>query len=87
MRPCTVLIAILCAAGALLVVAGCASLDEGYSTHYGLTSTEPPSARENPGEEGYGSGFVGIQEIEEYEETYQKKDIMKKDEPTEPSEE
>jgi len=54
----------------LFGVAGCAALDDGYTTHYGLTSTEYSRGRQNPAEETYTGGTVGIQEIEEYEEKY-----------------
>jgi len=54
----------------LFGVAGCAALDDGYTTHYGLTSTEYSRGRQNPTEETYTGGTVGIQEIEEYEEKY-----------------
>jgi hypothetical protein len=76
--------AIILFAVALFAAAGCAALDEGYSTRYGLTSTENPRARENPVDEGYSSGIVGIQDVEEYEEKYQKKDIMKPGDTAEP---
>jgi len=82
MRSWVMLISIVCAA-ALFAGVGCAALDEGYSTHYGLTSTDPPRARENPADESYSRGFVDIQEIEEYEEKYQKRDIMKQEGATE----
>jgi len=60
----------------LLGVAGCAALDEGYTTHYGLTSTEYSRGRQNPAEKTYTGGTVGIQEIEEYEEKYREKDVL-----------
>ncbi len=56
----------------LFGVAGCAALDEGYTTHYGLTSTE----YSHPAEKTYTGGTVGIQEIEEYEEKYREKDVL-----------
>ncbi len=71
----------------LLAAAGCTALDEGYSTHYGLTSTEYPRGRPNPAEETYGGGKVGIQEIEEYEEKYREKDVMEREAPADAAEE
>lgn len=62
---------------ALLTVVGCAALDEGYTTHYGLTSTENPQAQANPAGDSYRGGTVGIQEIEEYEEKYRERDVIK----------
>jgi len=70
----------------LLASVGCAALDEGYSTHYGLTSTESPAGRPNPAEEGYRGGTVGIQEIEEYDEKYREKDVIERVETPVPSE-
>ncbi len=70
----------------LLASVGCAALDEGYSTHYGLTSTESLTGSPNPAEEGYRGGTVGIQEIEEYDEKYREKDVIERVETPEPSE-
>ena len=71
---------------ALIAIAGCASLDEGYSTNYGLTSTEDPQARRNPIDESYGGGTLGIQRIEEYEEKYQRQDLIDHGESAKPVE-
>jgi len=71
---------------ALLTAAGCAGLDEGYTTHYGLTSTEQSSTLVNPVDETYIQGAVGIQEMEEYEEKYYRKDILSEGESEEPTE-
>ena len=71
---------------ALIAIAGCAALDEGYTTNYGLTNTEDPQARSNPVDESYGGGTVGIQRIEEYDEKYQRQDLIDQGEPTEPVE-
>ena len=70
----------------LLASVGCAALGEGYSTHYGLTSTESPTGSPNPAEESYRGGTVGIQEIEEYDEKYREKDVIERVETPEPSE-
>ncbi len=71
---------------ALIAVAGCATFDEGYTTNYGLTSTEDPQARSNPVDESYGGGTIGIEEIEEYEEKYHRQDLIDGGESTKPVE-
>lgn len=70
----------------LLTTVGCAALSEGYSTHYGLTSTDYPSVGPNVAEETYKGGTVGIQEIEEYDEKYREKDVIERAVAPEPSE-
>ncbi len=70
---------------ALLTLAGCAALDEGYSAHYGLMSTENPQATANPVDESYGGGTVGIREIEEYEDKYRERDVLGSQEIDRPS--
>ena len=61
---------------ALLTVVGCAALDDGYTTHYGLTSTESPQVGTNPAGDSYRGSTVDIQEMEEYEEKYRERDVI-----------
>jgi hypothetical protein len=70
---------------ALLTLGGCAALDEGYNTRYGLTNTENPQATANPVDESYGGGTVGIREIEEYEGKYRERDVLEAQEIDSPS--
>ena len=70
---------------ALLTLAGCAALDEGYSARYGLMSTENPQASANPVDESFGGGTVGIREIEEYADKYQERDVLEPQEIDDPS--
>jgi hypothetical protein len=65
----------------LLITAGCASLGEGYTAHYGLTNPESPPGSRDLTDEAYGSGIVGDQYIEEYEEKYRQKNVLKVIEP------
>lgn len=77
--------AILCIS-ALITLAGCAAIDEGYSAHYGLTGAEYPQAPSNPLDEAYPGGTVGIRQAEEYEEKYRERDVMERGESTETAE-
>ncbi|RJP70759.1 MAG: hypothetical protein C4532_08735 [Candidatus Abyssobacteria bacterium SURF_17] len=65
----------------LLGLSACAVLDDGYSTHYGLTNPENPPVHPNLTDETYMGGTVSQREAEEYERKYHEHDIFK---PTEP---
>ena len=83
MKRLALLAGILCMA-ALLIDVGCASIGEGYSTRYGLMSTEKPQIQPQSADESYGGGLVGIQEIEAYEKKYQERDVIKHDDAPQP---
>lgn len=53
-----------------LTALGCASIEEGYSTHYGLTNPDVPPVNPDLTDESYRGGVVGQQEIEEYDKKY-----------------
>jgi hypothetical protein len=69
------LLKIICVV-ALLTLAGCAALGEGYSARYGLTNTENPQATANPVDESFSGGTVGIHEIEDYEKKYRERNVL-----------
>ena len=71
----------------LLIVAGCTSFREGYTTNYGLANPDTPPVNPDLVGETYGSGTIGQKQIEEYEEKYNEQDIYKQPEQEEPSEE
>lgn len=71
----------------LLIMVGCASLGEGYTAHYGLTNPESPVGYRDLTDEAYGTGIVGDQYIEEYEEKYRQRNVLKVSEPEESEEE
>ena len=66
---------------ALLMGGGCASIGEGYTARYGLTNPESPPAPRELTDETYGGGTVGGKHIEEYEEKYQEKNVLRVTEP------
>ena len=79
-------IRILCIAS-LLMVAGCASLSDGYATHFGLANPENPPVHPNLVDESYSGGTIGQQHAEEYDRKYHDKKIFEDTEPQRAEEE
>ncbi|RJP22242.1 MAG: hypothetical protein C4520_08575 [Candidatus Abyssobacteria bacterium SURF_5] len=58
------------------LVVGCASLDEDYSTRFGLANPEYPLIPPTPTDEAYPKGSVGQQYIEEYDKKYHEEEVL-----------
>lgn len=67
---------IICIGILLVAMAGCASLDEGYTTRYGLTNPESSLVPPTPTDETYQKGSVGQEYLEEYDKKYHEKDVL-----------
>lgn len=71
---------------ALLAMAGCAALEEGYTARYGLANPDTRPVHPDIVDESQASGSIGQQYIEDYDKKYREKDIFDRPE-TEPLEE
>ncbi len=58
---------------ALLSVSGCASVQEGYTTRYGLTNPDYSLVSPTPADEAYPKNNVGQEYIEGYDRKYHEK--------------
>ncbi len=60
----------------VLIAAGCAAFEQGYTTRYGLTNPDNPPIHPDLMDETQSSGTVGQQQIEGYEKKYREKSIF-----------